>query len=331
MILIDGSYLEGGGQVIRSAMAMSVVTGKACKVVNIRKNRKNPGLKTQHLYAINALKEISNAKVKGLNLGSTELVFKPTKITHKDISIKIPTAGSITLVLQALLLPLLYSNKTIMVSFDGGATDTVWSPSFEYFRRVILENLKLFGIKIKCSLIRRGFYPKGGAKVGLIVHPWKNKRTIDFLDMGSLKSIDVCSIASSNLKRKNVAERQLFAVRNELKLNIREHIEYVNSLCPGSVITIVGNYENGFVGSDAFGRLNISADEVGKKAVKKFLKNMGAIDEHMADNLIPFLALVGGKIKVSRITNHTKTNIWVVEKFIKRKFNIEDNLKIISC
>ena len=134
MILIDGSYLEGGGQVIRSAMAMSVVTGKACKVVNIRKNRKNPGLKTQHLYAINALKEISNAKVKGLNLGSTELVFKPTKITHKDISIKIPTAGSITLVLQALLLPLLYSNKTIMVSFDGGATDTVWSPSFEYFR-----------------------------------------------------------------------------------------------------------------------------------------------------------------------------------------------------
>ena len=169
MLQLDGSYLEGGGQIIRTALALSTITQKPFEATNIRKGRPQPGLKSQHLFCIKALEELCNAKSEGAELGSTYLKYSPGKIKPQTLSIDIGTAGSISLLLQSLLIPSILSDSKVRLKITGG-TDGKWAMPFDFLDNVFLPHLQKYA-EIKTSLIRRGYYPKGGGKVDIKVNP----------------------------------------------------------------------------------------------------------------------------------------------------------------
>jgi RNA 3'-phosphate cyclase len=333
MIEIDGSTGSGGGQILRTATALAVVTKKPCRLFNIRGGRPKPGLMAQHLLGIQALAQLCNGSLEGDRLGSEEIKFYPGEIGRERLSINIPTAGSITLVLQTLIPPALFAPQPIKITFDGGATDTFFSPTIDHFRYVFLKILEKMGAKIEINVLRRGYYPEGGAKVEATVFPSKLK-PISLTERGQFKKILVFSGAANALKDKKVAERQIAGVREvlgKLKLPIEEKIEYYDTRSPGSQICLVAEFENAIIGTDNLGKLGKRAEDVGKEATLELLKEekSGAcLDKHLADQILPFLALVLGKsqITVSEITDHCKTNIWVIENFLEGKFEIRGNL-----
>ena len=343
MIELDGATLEGGGQLMRTAVALAAVTKKSCRVFNIRRGREKPGLMPQHLLGIQALAQLCNGRLEGDCLGSEEIKFYPGEIDRgrTSINVKIGTAGSITLVLQTLIPPALLGPEPVKIVFDGGATDTFFSPTIDYFQHVFLKVLgkmredKNTSRPDEVNVIKRGYYPEGGARVEVKVFPSKLK-PINLTERGELKKILVISGASNALKIKKVAERQIAGVREilgKLKLPTEEKVEYYDTRCPGSQICLVAEFENTTIGVDNLGKLGKRAEDVGKEAALELLKEQksgACLDRHLADQILVFMALAGKKsrVSVSEITNHCKTNIWVIEKFIDGKFEIKGNLII---
>ena len=360
MIEIDGSYGEGGGQILRTALALSAVFKEPCFIFNIRKNRENPGLAMQHLVGMRALAELYNAKLEGDKIGSKEIIFEPSEVFRTDLEVKIETAGSITLVLQMLLLPALLSGKKVKIKFKGGATDTFFAPKIDYFRYVFLPMLeKIISIlpnhkdgKLEIDILRRGFYPKGEAEVENHIFPinfFQKAKEFNLTKRGELKKILIISGASNSLRERKVAERQLSGAHQtplfykKAHLPLETKIEYYDSPSAGSQVTIIGEFENSVLGTSILGKPEKSSEEVGKEAAMKFLKETkgkNALDSHLTDQILPYLAIFtkSAKIVTSEITKHTKTNTWVIEKFtqyqnkisgagfIKGKFEIEGNL-----
>ena len=355
MIKIDGSYLEGGGQIVRTAVAFSVLTNTAIKITKIRKGRTKPGLKNQHINAINALGELSNATIIGAKLGSTTLEFYPRQLVYRNINIDIGTAGSITLLLQALMPVLLFSNKTIKMEVKGG-TDTKYSMPIDYFKNVFLPHLSKYA-KISFKLEKRGYYPKGGGKfelkitpkysikdymsfIDFIKHIRSEETKIDLIQQGELVLIKGVSHASKDLMKSNVAERQaknanfLLGQYKPVKIDI----EYVDTSSTGSGVALwaifsqteeVDSDNPVILGADSLGEKRKKAEIVGQDAAKSLIdliKSEAAVDKYLADQLLPYMALFGGKINVSKITNHTKTNMKIIEKFINKKFKKRKNL-----
>ena len=341
MIEIDGSFGSGGGQILRTACALSAVTKKPCRVFNIRRGREKPGLMPQHLLGIQTLSQLCNGRLEGDSLGSEEIKFYPGEIngSRTSINVKFETAGSITLVLQTLIPPALFAPVPIKVVFDGGATDTFFSPTMNYFQHVFSKILTQItencSPPVEINVIRRGYYPEGGAKVEVKVYPSKLKN-LNLTERGSFKKILVFSGASNSLKNKKVAERQIAGVREilgKLKLPTEEKVEYYDTRCPGSQICLVAEFENTVIGTDNLGKLGKRAEDVGKEAAFKLLreqKSGACLDKHLSDQILPYLALAPGKsqVTVSETTNHCQTNIWVIEKFIDGKLEIKDNLII---
>lgn len=337
IIEIDGAFGSGGGQILRTACALSAVTKKPCRVFNIRKSRPKSGLATQHLLGIQALAQLCNGRLEGDYLGSEEIKFYPgeTQRAPATLMVKIETAGSITLALQTLIPPALFVPVPIKVVFDGGATDTFFSPSIDHFRYVFLKILKMMGAKIEINILRRGYYPEGGAKVEVAVSPAK-LNNLNLTERGSLKKILVFSGAANALKDKKVAERQVAGVREilgKLKLPTEEKVEYYDTRCPGSQICLAALFGNTVIGTDNLGKLGKRAEDVGKEAALELLreqKSEACLDKRLADQILLYLALIPKKsqVTVSEITNHCKTNLWVIEKFIDGKFEIKGNLII---
>jgi len=333
VIEIDGSKYEGGGAILRVACALSVVTKKPCRVFNIRKSRPKPGLATQHLLSIQALAELCNGRLEGDFLGSEEIKFYPGEIYRDRVSVNIPTAGSITLALQSLIPPALFSPKPVKITFNGGATDTFFSPTIDYFQYVFLKILGKMGAKVEINILKRGYYPEGGAKVEITVFSSRLKN-LNLAERGKFQKILVISGASNALKNKKVAERQVAGVREvlgKLKLPIEEKIEYYDTRCPGSQICLAALFENTVIGTDNLGKLGKRAEDVGKEAALELLKEQksgACVDKHLGDQVLAYMSLAKDKssITVSEITNHCKTNIWVIEKFVEGKFEIENNL-----
>jgi len=345
MLEINGSIGEGGGQILRTACALSAVTKKPCHVFNIRKGREKPGLMPQHLFGIQALTQLSNGRLEGDFLGSEEIKFYPGDTYRDRVSVNIPTAGSITLVLQTLIPPVLFAQKPLKIDFVGGATDTFFSPTIDYFRFIFLKVLEKMLAplspkeicsgrpKIEVNILKRGYYPEGGARVEVTVFPSKLK-SLKLTERGKLKRILAISGASEFLKEKKVAERQLAGVREvlgKLKLPIEEKVEYYQTQCPGSQICLIAEFENTVIGADNLGKLGKRAEDVGKEVALELLKEQKigvCLDRHLADQILPYIALAPGKssVTVSEITNHCKTNIWVIEKFLDGKFEIKGNL-----
>jgi len=346
MIQIDGSFLEGGGQIVRTALALSTFLQKPVEITNIRKNRKEPGLKNQHLYCIRAFQQLCNAKVDGDHLGSERLLFIPDKISSSTVKIDIETAGSITLLLQSLLLPIIFSGKTIKIEVIGG-TDVNWSPQIDYFKEVIIPSLVQYAEKIELKTEKRGYYPKGNGKAVLKIKSRYDQETIsqapkfDLVNYGNLLQIRGISHASKDLEKAEVAERQAKSAKLELarlKIPIKIDLQYQETLSTGSGITLIAFFSRETeliykdsirIGADILGEKGKPAEQVGKEAAEKLLEEISSkapVDQHLADNLIPFLAIIKGKIRTSKITDHTKTNIYTVEQFLGKTFEIEGTI-----
>jgi len=362
ILTLDGSYGEGGGQILRTALALSMLTKKPFKVADIRSGRKNPGLKQQHFHAIKALEQLSNAKSENAYVGSDWISFFPSEITQHDISIDVGTAGSITLLLQALLLPAMFAKNRIKISIRGG-TDVAWSTPVDYFSNVLLPHLRRYA-DIDFKILRRGYYPKGGELVEIAISPkiscsdfkdfdeFLNKaRTtgrIELSEKGKLIAVKGVSHASSELQKASVCERQAeSAVMALKKLGCPTDIksEYCSAESIGSGICVFALFSNNdeseefdaghpiILGADSLGERGKPAEKVGFEAANALIAeiNSGACaDCHSADQLIPFLALFGGSIKTSKITEHLKTNIYVVEQFLGKTFMIQEPNRIIK-
>lgn len=338
MLEVDGSFGEAGGQILRTAIALSAVTGQPCKIYNIRAKRKNPGLQAQHLEAVKAIAKLCDANVKGAELHSTELEFSPSKIKSGNISINIPTAGSIGLVLQPLMIAALHAEKTVNVSIKGGATNGKWAMPTNYAKHVLLPLLRKMGYQAEMKIMRYGYFPVGGAEVEVVIEPSKLS-PLNLTETGKIVSIKGISHASKELEKANIAERQQKIARkiifDELKIVPDIETKYIDSACPGSAVELFVETESSFLGSEGLGEKSKRAEDVGKEAAIKlvdYIKSGSPLDEHAEDQLIPYLALAkGSKIKVFSISDHTRTNIWVTEKFLPVKFEIDDKEKIIAC
>ncbi len=351
MIELDGSYGEGGWQLIRTALAFSMLTQQPFHIKDIRKGRKDPGLKAQHLHCIKALQKLSACKAQGAELGSTELTFHPSPLNASSITIDIGTAGSTTLVLQAILLPCLFAQKPITLTLKGG-TDTKWATPIDHFRFVLLPLLERFaGIEVK--LVKRGYYPKGNGEIEVFIKPkWAlNEERIDsFLQelrariepytlTNQEKTTKISGIihASSDLENNHVAERIAQGAHRLLSKHfdeIRVKQEYDETSSTGCGITLWAADGNDHIGADSLGERSIRAEDVGKGAAEKLLQEIhsgAVVDAHTADSLVPFLALVGGSIQTSAITPHIETNIYAVESFLGKRFSIDRATNTLSC
>ncbi len=326
MLEIDGSYGEGGGQIIRTAIAMSAITGKLIKITNIRANRSNPGLQPQHLTGVKAAAELCNAKVSGAELRSTELVFEPNKIRFGKFKFDIGTAGAITLVLQTLIPIAAFAPSKTKFEIIGG-TNVLHAPPIEYFQNVFCDYAEKFGLLITCEVEKHGFYPKGGGKVNVEVNPIKERKAIGLAERGELLNVKLVSIASEGLKQASVVERQVAGFKSKINpdLQVKAFPSYVDTLSTGSSVYAHALFSNCKLGCSALGERGKKAEDVGKECAVDLMKEVNSnavVDKHLADQLIPFLGLFGGEFITSEITEHTKTNVWVVEKFIEKKFKI---------
>lgn len=331
MIELDGSTGHGGGQIIRTAAALSVVTGKAFKITNIRAKRPNPGLRPQHLTGIKALAELCDGKLTGAEVGSTDLEFVPGKIRAGKLKIDTGTAGSISLVLQTLMIPACLAPGKVELAIKGG-TDVKWSPPIDYLRYVLLPLLAKSGYKAEITVERRGYYPEGGGVVHMLINPSRLKPP-ELIERTGVVNIKGVSNASDSLKKFEVAERQARSARKILfdgfGLSPEIDIEYSNTTSTGSGIVLWIETENSIIGASALGEKGKPAERVGRSAALELVEQYqkGVVDEWCADQLIPYMALAdGGKIMPSKITEHCKTNILVTELFTGKKFIVENNI-----
>ncbi|GBC74719.1 RNA 3'-terminal phosphate cyclase [archaeon HR06] len=329
MLRIDGSYGEGGGQILRTSLALSSLLKMPVEIYNIRSKRKNPGLRAQHIASIKAIAELYNAEVENLKEGSSFLRFYPRELKGEKVKINVGTAGSITLILQALIPSLSLVDKVIEVELIGG-TDVKWSPTFNYFQKVALEAFKALGVYVNIKAERRGYYPRGGGIVKCFIKPNKI-RNVEWVNFKEIKPsiISVCS----NLPL-SVAERQLKAAKEKL---IKENLELEReekleepALDKGSSLLVysVKGEEGIFIGGDSIGEKGKLAEKVGEEAAEKFLKTYkikAPLDEHIADMIVPFLFLANGpsKFLTCEATEHLKTNLYVAKLFIDRDYKLE--------
>lgn len=334
MIKIDGSYGEGGGQILRTAIGLSVLTDKPIEIFNIRKNRPNPGIKTQHYSSIDILKQICGAEVKGLDISSKKIFFKPGKIKAGKFEFDIGTAGSITLAFQSIILGCLKSDKKNTIKITGG-TDVKWSPSWDFFTNVFLKLIKRMGICVEPELIKRGYYPKGGGEARITIekvidiNPFVVTSKQDFSKINGIINISkLPDHISKRIKHACIKE----TMKKDIKVSIE--VEKKDSFSPGVGVTLFSETKNTVLGSSVIGEKGVTSEEVGKKASQKIISDIisdATVDVYAFDQIIPYLALACEKgeseIIVRKISNHAETNMWLVKKFLDVEFDIKKQEK----
>jgi len=333
LIQIDGSYGEGGGQILRTALGLSAILRKPFTLFHIRSRRKNPGLQAQHLAAVEALARITEAQTEGVRFGSQRITFIPEKILPGEYQFEVRTAGSVTLLLQAIFLPLCFSNGISSVTLIGG-THVQWSPSFHYFSEVFLHTLEGLGVSAVATIEKWGFFPKGGGRIQLKINPIQELRPISLVDRGSLKKIRGIS-AISNLPR-HVADRQkeqaLERIQRELRIGGEITIlDNVHSDGPGSFLFLLAEYQRVLAGFSSIGVRGKPAEKVADEAVdslKDYLESDGCADPYLADQVVPFMALAkrNSSITTIRITDHLLTNLWVIQHFLGVTISIKGEI-----
>lgn len=311
MIEVDGS--DGGGQLLRSALAFSAVTGEPLHMTDIRGARSTPGLRPQHVAVVRLLSDVCDATCSDVGVGTSELHFDPGAVRPGRYVVDIETAGSVTLLFDAVLpLATIVDDRLTIVA--RGGTDVKWSPSMAYYRQVKLPLLRRHGLVAIVEVDRPGFYPAGGGSATLRVAP-STLEPFDSIDRGEVAAARVYSTASLDLEDSAVGERQARQATNRLEdagLAVEERtVRYADTTSPGSVISIRVNYEHSTAGFDAFGEPGVPAESVADEAVAEamdFDRVSAAVDRHAGDQLLVFLALAGGQISIPDVTSHMETN-----------------------
>ncbi|MEN6343200.1 MAG: RNA 3'-terminal phosphate cyclase [Methanospirillum sp.] len=308
---IDGSRLEGGGQLVRTAVALAALTGEEVTVTHVRAGRETPGLRPQHLAAVRAVAGCCNARVDGLAVGSDRLVFSPGPIRRTDRTIDVGTAGGIALVLQAWLPVALDAGGAITVV---GGTEVPLGPTIDFADRMLLRFLRAHGASASLEIRRRGYVPRGGGEVRVEVKPGRLAR----IDTGRVPAESGIVSAAANLPR-HVPERQLDAARRALEPVTGPLGEAVVDLreggpSTGSSITCWAGLKAG----SALGRRGLPAERVGRAAADTLLAEHalpGEVDTHLADQLLVYLARYGGAFTATACTRHTETVRWLLGEF----------------
>jgi len=333
LIEIDGSYGEGGGQLLRYSVALAALLRKELRVYNIRAKRSNPGLRPQHLNAVKLIANLVGAEVEGLRVGSTEIVFKPKRRPRGGrYEADIGTAGSISLFLQATLPVLLSASGEVFLRIRGG-TNVKWSPPIQYMQNVLLPLLSGFGVKAEINVERLGFYPRGGGIVSVRASPSYPLKPVRLDRFSEIKGIWGL-IYIANLPR-HIAERQAASARRALEeagygRYIREF--KIDSKTPaigagtGTVLWAVTDV--GILGGDSLGERGKRSEVVGREAAEKLiaaLRSKASVDVHALDNVVIYMALAEGKsvVYAPELTSHAKTAMDLCRWITGARFNVE--------
>ncbi len=326
LITIDGSRGEGGGQVLRTALTMSLITGCPLRMVNIRAKRKKPGLMRQHLTAVQAATAVGAAKTEGAGVGSQSLLFQPQAIHGGDYRFAIGTAGSCTLVLQTVLPALMAAGVKARLNLSGG-THNPLAPPADFLQRAYLPLLRRMGAEIEMSLSRHGFYPAGGGELELRLEAGSHLQPLYLLERGELRQASAEALIAA--LPVHIAERELETVRRTMgwdpsQLQLRG---LDNSQGPGNALVATIEHEHITEVFTAFGEKGVSAEKVAGKLchqIKAYLQRAAPVGPHLADQLLLPLTIAGGAFITEKPTQHTQTNMATINAFLPGCLGMEE-------
>jgi RNA 3'-phosphate cyclase len=338
VLQIDGSYGEGGGQILRTAVALSALTKKPVEITNIRARRPNPGIKPQHYIAIKSIKEICHAETHGLKIGSSRLTFLPGDLTGGNYTFDIGTAGSIPLVFQACLLSAIKTPEPVTIRVTGG-TDVRWAPSWDYFQHVFLPLLQKMGVSIKAELVRRGYYPKGGGEAVITINPCRELTPLQLNQNQEFQEVNGI-IHSAHLPDHIGVRMKHAAIQTVLRKNMKTpsvHIEKTTSLSAGVGITLWSQSEDTIIGHTVLGERGVSSEQIGETAAIRLLEEIEAgatLDVFAFDQLLPYMPLGRDNERssclVREISGHAATNMWLVQQFFDVAFDVHEQCGLMQ-
>lgn len=329
VVEIDGAQGEGGGQIFRTALTLSMCLGKPIRINRIRAGRQKPGLLRQHLTCLRAAQAICGAELTGAELGSTEVSFSPGPVVPGQYEFAVGSAGSTTLVFQTILLPLaLAAGKTggavSEVTFEGG-THNHFAPSYDFIRMSFLPLMALMGLRVDTEFMRYGFFPAGGGAWRAIIHPVEHLNVLSLIEQPVVDAVDVHALSAGIAE--HVGERELRAVRRKALSpcpTFEQHL--VNAAGPGNVLSVSLKLADHCVVFDSIGDIGVTAERVAGRAVREARRFMAAkvqVDEHLADQLLLPLALgSGGRFTTLEPTQHLRTNIAVIAQLMGGKIDL---------
>ena len=326
MIIIDGSEGEGGGQVVRNACALSLVTGQPFRITNVRGKRSKPGLMRQHVTAIEAALAVGGAHAEGISVGSSEITFTPGRVTPGDYRFAVGTAGSTGLVFQTLLMPLLLADAPSRLVLEGG-THNMLAPPFEFMAKVFVPVVRRMGAKVEMKLTRHGFYPRGGGRIEVDITPGKLAPT-ECLTRGALQSVSATALFAALAF--DIADREIKTARKFLPEWPDEAFavrELPAEQGPGNALLLEAQFEQGCEIVTGFGKLGVSAESLAKTAAHRmagFLATDAFAGPDLADQLLlPFALAGGGSFTTVKLSQHSLTAADIIERFTGRRTTFE--------
>ena len=329
-IEVDGSHGEGGGQILRIAVAFSAILGRPVHVSKVRAGRAEPGLKKQHMWALRALGEVFGGELTGVQEGSTEVTFVPGKTRRTVLTVDLQTAASITLVLQAVVPAVALSGNSLKLELVGG-TDVPWSPTFDYLAEVVKPAYSSMGISFEVRAPQRGYYPVGGGRVTAEVLPSEGVRAIDMTKLNGVPAPRVTSRCAS--LPTHVAQRQADACVEYLSREglAPSEVDVIDekSRSPGSSILAWSVGGGAFMGADSLGARGLPAEEVGQKAARQYVeasRSGACVDANLGDMIVPLLSMADGEstVTVPRITSHLESGLALAKLFTSCSYSTED-------
>lgn len=324
MLTIAGSYHEGGGQISRTALTLSLATRTPFRIERIRAGRRRPGLLSQHLAAVKAATQVGNAEVRGAEINSSELTFSPQDIVAGAYKFAIGSAGSTTLVLQSVLPVLMLAGKASSLTLEGG-THNIAAPPYDFIEKVYLPVLRRIGANVQCELMRAGFYPAGSGMMQVAVEPHADLTALDLTERGEVRHKSARALVA-NLPR-TIAEREAAVIAKKLSLSPDcIEAETVASPGPGNVVMleIAAKIMTEIV--TGFGELGVRAEAVAARAceeARRYLAPNAAVGEHLADQLpVPLALAKGGVFTTVLLSAHTRTNIDTIKRFLAKEIRV---------
>ena len=336
-VFIDGSSGEGGGQILRTSLTLSCITGRNLRIENIRAARRNPGLANQHLSCVRAACQICNGQAQGVTKGSRILDFQPGPIRSDDYHFDIGSAGSASLVIQTLLPALYLADKPSTVTVTGG-THNPWAPPFDFLDETFLPVIANAGFDGICTLIRHGFYPAGGGKITFNIQPWQ-KSTDQMIDLCQpVRKFRIkARIYTAKLPERVAQHQRKLLLQGKLNIKNTEHVEVEDSDGPGNCVMIRLCGSERTTVFTAFGMRGKPSEEVINEVVglaEHFLARYAAVDCFLADQLLIYMAIAkAGSFTTNELSSHLQTNMEVIKKFLPVNFNTEQQEQSyrISC